>query len=574
MESNSGIIKTGLLLLLLTILSGCVSRGDSIAPVYKPTLTSISIPISTSAPTPISTATNVPTPTSTITPIPTATTTPTPTPRVVVRPAVRSVDLIDFQSRRNGAWFNNELDTLPEIQQKATATFGIQNSVVKNRRNGQIARTLIAGYVFIEANISSSTFDRYDDMIGALFLRVNLMGFVDYLNNRSMTPWNKKSINIPFDVRGIVALCNQKNIPVFLQANYADYVPGPAGTGIESLQRTDTVANLIAYLKALRAQGIHVDGITFGDELEDPAGYGELKPTLSNSDFVGRFISFASTLKAEFPELKIYAFDSYVSATRGNSIYYLELLQRIRQAEIKQGKNLLDGFVYRESYVYIDENGKLLDSQLILDDMESLYRDTPVYRYDVFGTSHPNPNRDYLHMVINKTTEIFGRSLDIGLTEYLPAGPVNISEIDTSRYSDMDFIIHYSDVVGIYAQLGLDVVSKIMFGSTVNQHKAFFDIKGNLGINYPVHEQLAQHFVGEILNVDRSVDYDSLKVKVYATRKDKKYFVMILNKDVGKEATIRVTLPDQLDLTVRLPRRSYTSLTIDDKSITISGVGN
>ncbi len=189
------------------------------------------------------------------------------------------------------------------------------------------------------------------------------------------------------------------------------------------------------------------------------------------------------------------------------------------------------------------------------------------------GISHPNPDRDYLHTVITKTTEIFGRSLDIGLTEYLPAGPIQISETDTSRYSDMDFIIHYSDVIGIYAQLGLDIVSKIMFGDSVNQHEAYFDREGNRGVNYPVHEQFAEYFTGEILNVERSIDYDHLKVKVYATRKDKNYFVMILNKDVGSESVIRVTLPEQLDLTIRLPCRSYVSLVINKNDIVISGIG-
>ena len=189
-----------------------------------------------------------------------------------------------------------------------------------------------------------------------------------------------------------------------------------------------------------------------------------------------------------------------------------------------------------------------------------LYRDTPVYRYDVWGNSPPNPDKAYLPLIIEKTDEIFDRSIDIGITEYLPAGPVQLSEVDTSRYSDFDFILHFSDIVGIYAELGLDFVSKIMFGDSVEQHKSYFDREGNLGTNYPVHEQLAQYFSGDILNVDRSVDYDNLKVKVYAARQDTNYFIMILNKDVNQETTIRINLPQRLDLIVRLPRRSYTSL--------------
>jgi len=115
---------------------------------------------------------------------------------------------------------------------------------------------------------------------------------------------------------------------------------------------------------------------------------------------------------------------------------------RIRQAELEENMNLIDGFIYRESYVYIDKYGNLLDSQLILDDTESLYRDTTVYRYDSTGTSFSNPDSNYLHTIIEMTTEIFGRNLEIGLTEYLPAGPTQISEIDTSRYEDIDFIVY------------------------------------------------------------------------------------------------------------------------------------
>jgi hypothetical protein len=230
--------------------------------------------------------------------------------------------------------------------------------------------------------------------------------------------------------------------------------------------------------------------------------------------------------------------------------------------------------VFRESYTYIDDKNRLLDAQRILDDTESLYRDAPVYRYDVMGIAGKNPDRDYLHQIINKTSEIFGRTIDIGLTEYLPAGPVQIDESDTSRYADIDFILHYSDVVGIYAELGLDTVSTFMFANTNDQSKCYIDKQGNRGTNYPVHEQLAQYFAGEILNVDRSADYDKLRVKVYAARKDKRYFIMILNKDVTDEATVRVTLPGQPDLTIRLPRRSYTSLLIDEKNITVSGIGN
>jgi hypothetical protein len=432
----------------------------------------------------------------------------------------------------------------------------------------------VAGYVFLQwGDIPLASFERYAHTIKAFFIRSALMSFVDYPNNRVLW-WDRKSGNIPMDVRGMIEVCNKRNLPVFLEINYSDYVPGSTGTGVESLSQSDNIAGTIAFLKELEAQGLHVDGITFGDEIDDEAGYGDRKPTHWNSDLIDRFVSYASAIKSEFPELKVYAFDSYISATRGEVSQYWDYFEEIRQAEIEHDMVLLDGFVFRESYNYMDENGQVLDSQQILDDTESLYRDAPVYRYDVMGIMHENPDRDYLHQIINKTNEIFGRNIDIGITEYLPAGAIQISEIDTSRYSDMDFIVHYSDVVGIYAELGLDFVSKIMFGDSVDMHKAYFDRRGRKGVNYPVHEQLAQYFSDEILNVTRSTKYDQLKVKVYAARQDDRYFIMILNKDVTNEQTVRVTLPGQLDLAFRLPRRSYTSLLIEEDDITVSGIGN
>lgn len=531
----------------------------TVLPVLTPT------PTFTATRTPIPTAT----PTSTLTPTPTRTPLPTPTPRIA-----RSIDLVAFQASRNGAWFSASIDTLPTTQNKPTATFEIKNSAIQNRRDGKITPTLLGGYFFIQfGEVTPDLLDQHAHTIGALFIRSALLSFVDYPNNRVLG-WDRTSVNIPANVREIIALCNKRNIPVFLEINYSDYVPGPVGTGVEALQRADNIAGTIAYLKALKAQGLYITGVTFGDEIDDEAGFGKYKPTLGNSDLISRFITYARAIKTEFPELKMYAFDSYIAATRGQVPNYFNHFQRIREQEIKDGKNLLDGFVFRESYTYIDDKNQVMDSQRILDDTESLYRDTPVYRYDVMGIARKNPTRDYLHLLINKTREIFGRTIDIGLTEYLPAGPVQIDESDTSRYADIDFILHYSDVVGIYAELGLDTVSTFMFANSGDQAKCYIDRKGNRGANYVIHEQLAQYFAGEILSVDRSIDYDQLKVKVYAARKDKQYFVMILNKDVANEATVRITLPGQFDLTIRLPRRSYTSLIVDEKGITVSGIGN
>jgi len=400
------------------------------------------------------------------------------------------------------------------------------------------------------------------------------MRFVDYTNNRVLW-WDNKSADISTDISGIIKLCNERNIPAFLEINYSDYVPGGLGTGLESLKQVDNITNTITFLKTLKNEGLILEGLTFGDEIEDESGFGAYKPTIYNSDLINKFISYARSIKSEFPELKIYAFDSYIDAVHGQVSKYWDFFEEIRQAEKEDGKSYLDGFIFRESYVYIDKNDNVLESQYILDDTESLYRDTTVYRYDVKGNSQPNPDKAYLSTIINKTEEIFGRYIDIGITEYLPSGPVQISEIDTSKYADIDFILHFSDVVGIYAQLGLNFVSKIMYGDSVDMHKAYFDREGNHGYSYEVHDQLAQYFSGNMLNVERSVDYDNLKVKVYATRQaDTKYFIMILNKDVDHEASIRITLPEHLDLKVRIPNRSYTSIIIDDDDITISGIEN
>ena len=215
----------------------------------------------------------------------------------------------------------------------------------------------------------------------------------------------------------------------------------------------------------------------------------------------------------------------------------------------------------------------MLDSQFILDDSESLYRNTTVYRYDYDGSTHPNPDEAYLLTVLDKAKEIFGRDLDIGITEYLPAIPVQFGETNTSCYNDFDFIVHFADVVGIYAQLGLDVVAKMMFGDNLDHHKAYFDRSGNQGVNFPVHLQLAEHLRGQILKVSRTKTYDQLKVKVYAARAGDKYFIYILNKDLHRQPTIRLTLNSVLDVTVRLPGRSYTSFMVDGGAVTVSGIG-
>jgi hypothetical protein len=127
-----------------------------------------------------------------------------------------------------------------------------------------------------------------------------------------------------------------------------------------------------------------------------------------------------------------------------------------------------------------------------------------------------------------------------------------------------------------------------MFAGSI-EHKTYVDGRGIPGVNYPVHEQLASYFGGELLETRRTRDYDAQKVKLYATRVGGRYFLVVLNKEVRREASLRITLPGYraksptegagaatqgTDITIRVPRRSYTSLIIEDGRIVISGIGN
>jgi hypothetical protein len=488
-------------------------------------------------------------------------------------PVARSVDLVAYQATRKGAWFSVPLASLPTSTSSSLATFSISTTRVTNRRGGHIAPTLIGSYFFLQfGEVTPELFEAHAGTARAVFIRSASL-FLDYGANRALD-WNRRSAEIPIDLRGLIAACNARHIPVYLELNYSDYVPGPLGTGLEALVKTDNAARTISFLAGLEADGLRVAGVTFGDEWDDDAGFGKLRPTTSNSDLVGRFIAYATALKARFPTLKVYAFDSFIRAARGSIDMFWAPLRRIRAAEVAARTRLLDGFTYRESYVYIDGAGRLRPAQRILDDTESLYRSTPVYRYDVRGNVAAHPDRDELHILLAKTKEIFGRTLDLGLTEYLPAGPIQISESDTSRYADIDFILHYADVVGIYATLGLDVVGTFMFADSTQQAEAYLDRFGHEGLNYPVREQLAINFSGDLVTVARSLPYDTVKVKVYAARSGSRFFVMILNKDVSHERTVRVRLASRFDLTIRLPRRSYVSLISDGTGVTVSGIGS
>lgn len=486
---------------------------------------------------------------------------------------VRSLDLVAYQSTRKGAWFSVPATDLPATTRRAEATFAVRSIGVANRYGGRISPTLVASYVFLQfGDIPVAAFEENAQTLRALFIR-SASVFVDYEHDRALG-WDRTAARIPMDVRGVIRACNDRAIAVYLELNYSDWIPGPDGSGVDALVKSDNIAGTMRYLDALRSEGLHVDGVTFGDEWGDDSGFGSIKPTLLNSDMVGRFVRYATALKRHFPTLKVYAFDSYVAAARGQIDQYWDPLRRIRRAEVAAHRTLLDGFVFRESYVYMDPKGHRQGSQRILDDTESLYRGVPVYRYDTLGRTYPAADRDYLHTLLTMTRQIFGRSIDLGLTEYLPAIPTQLGEGDTSKYADIDFILHYADVVGIYAQLGLNVVSSWEFGNSPQFAEAYLDRSGRRGANYPIHEQLATSFSGTLLDVARSVTYDRLKVKVYATRSGAHRFVVVLNKDASHEHTVRLTLAGQFDLTIRLPRRSYASLALDGAGLVVSGFGN
>ena len=486
----------------------------------------------------------------------------------------RSIDVVAYQAKNQGAWFSVPLAQLSRTTRKAEATFAVSGSHIANRRGGRISPMLVSSYVFLQlGEVTPEAYAEHARTAGALFIRSALMSFVDYAGNRVLG-WDRRSVSIPADVRGLIGAANARTAPVFLELNYSDHVPGPVGAGVEGLVRSDNLAATIAYLRGLADAGLGITGVTFGDEWGDENGFGDLKPTVENSDLVGRFISWAQALKKAFPSLRIYAFDSELGTAEGVMDQYWAPLARIHRAEVAAGLTLIDGFVFRESYVYIDHWGKRLSSQRMLDDTESLHRSTPVYRYDTLGYTHGDPDLDSLHTLITKTRQILGRTIDIGITEYLPAGPYNISESDTSRYPDIDFLLHWADVVGIYAELGLDVVSSWMLATSTQQAEAYVDTAGNRGLSYPVREQLATSLKGTILRVTRSVAYEKLRVNVYAAKSGSRWFVMVLNKDVAHEHTVRITLPGQLDLVIRLPRRSFTSLSLDAEGLAVSGIGN
>ncbi len=484
-----------------------------------------------------------------------------------------AMDVAAYMSEQGPGWFEASMGDLPPALEPPETTMVLSGRPLANRRDGAISPRLIASYLFLQfGEIGPADLAKHAGTLDCLFIRSALLGFVDYLGGR-VFDWDGRSSRIPLDLRAMIKEANKLSLPVFIELNYSDYIPGPVGSGTESLVRADNAARTVSFIQGLEADGLHVEGVTFGDEIGDDNGYGPLKPTFLNSDIVSRFVTYAKTLREHLPGLKIYAFDSNISAANGRLSESLDLLRQLGAAEVAAGTTLIDGFVFRESYVYMDQHGKILDSQAILDDIDSLAGAGEVTRFDVMGVRHGNADRAYLPTLVEETRVIFGRELDLGITEYLPAGPLQISESDTSVYADIDFLIHYADLVGTYAEQGLDIVSSWIFANDPDQAKCYVDKEGNEGLNYPVHEQLARHFTGSLLEVQRSEPYKAVKVRLYAARDSDSTFVIVLNKDTSSPHTVRVVISGEYDLVLRLPPRSYTSLLLEADSVTVRGIG-
>lgn len=561
MSKSVLVVRSCLIPVLVGTLAACTGTGT---PSSTGSTAASTVPATTASTTPPTSTSSIPPSSTTEPPVATSTS------AAVIGPAV---DLVAYRAVHGPGWFSERLEDLPEAFLLPEGVFEVLAAPVPNRRSGAISPLLVSSYVFLQFGENSpADLAEHAATLRGLFIRSALLSFVDYPGDRVLD-WDGLSSRIPMDVVGMIRQANELGIPVFLQINYSDFVPGPLGSGLEGLQTADNISNTLAFLDGLEAEGLQLAGVTFGDEIGDEAGFGRAKPTLQNSDLVGRYIAYATALKAGHPGLRIYAFDSYIAATRGKVFECFAPLQRIREAEIRVGVDLIDGFVFRESYVYMSEDGQVLGSQSILDDIESLAGPEPVLRYDVFGNRHSRADRGYLVTLTERTTEIFERDLDIGITEYLPAGPVQIDESDTSGYEDIDFLIHYADLVGTYAEQGLDLVSTWMFANETDESKCYVDKQGSRGLNYPVHEQLAQYFRGTILQVERPIPYSDLRVKVYVAQEGGAYFVVLLNKDAERDHTVRLIGPGDFDLALRLPARSYTSLLLGQEEGLITGVG-
>ena len=73
--------------------------------------------------------------------------------------------------------------------------------------------------------------------------------------------------------------------------------------------------------------------------------------------------------------------------------------------------------------------------------------------------------------------------------------------------------------------------------------------------------------------MERPIPYSSLRVKAYVAKDGDSYFIVLLNKDVASEHTIRLIRAGEFDQALKLPARSYTSLLLIQDEVLVTGVG-
>jgi hypothetical protein len=191
---------------------------------------------------------------------------------------VRSIDLAAEAANHAGIWFSTHLQDIPDTSVMAETAITVLDAPIPNRKDGQISETLISRYLFLQfGDIRFDLLEKYAETIRALFVRS--VFFVDYAGNRALD-WDRRSVNIPLDLSRLIGLANQLDIPIYLELNYSGYIPGPPGSGVQDLQPVDNISRTIEYLSRLQADGLHVEGVTFGDEIGDDSGFGKKKPTL------------------------------------------------------------------------------------------------------------------------------------------------------------------------------------------------------------------------------------------------------------------------------------------------------
>ena len=130
-----------------------------------------------------------------------------------------SIDLASLQADRNGVWFSQILSSLPQKVLQPRENFQVMTTPIDNRKNGQISSQLLAGYFFLQWDISRSFFEQYAHTIQAVFIKSALLSFVDYPNNKVLDWWRHSSY-ISTDVMEVIRSCKERLIPVYLFLNY------------------------------------------------------------------------------------------------------------------------------------------------------------------------------------------------------------------------------------------------------------------------------------------------------------------------------------------------------------------